>query len=175
LLAAIVLLGTAAGGTLGALTNCVNGRISPDYFMNALGWEYAADVPAAAVAQGIYEGTMLGLVLSTLFAVTVGWVSKARCPFRIAAYHLLRIFAWALVCWCLGGMIGVLLAIISPGFFPIGETFRQDYSRLLSFAWVGGSIQAIEWGGSAMALLECILFRARWSPPSHSHSEDGLL
>jgi hypothetical protein len=39
-----------AGGFLGATTNAVNGRVSPFYFVTALGWHYVADVWRASIA-----------------------------------------------------------------------------------------------------------------------------
>jgi hypothetical protein len=40
------------GGVLGALTNIINGRVSPLYFQNLMRWSDVSDVPRAAIAQG---------------------------------------------------------------------------------------------------------------------------
>ena len=48
---------------LGALTNSVNGLISPEYFRTILGWVYLSDMDVwrASIAQGILEGVIFGL------------------------------------------------------------------------------------------------------------------
>jgi hypothetical protein len=49
-------------GVLGAVTNFINGRVSPLYFRNIMRWNDVSDIPRAAIAQGIFEGS--GIVSS---------------------------------------------------------------------------------------------------------------
>ncbi len=50
------------GGILGALTNYINGNVSPLYFQNVMHWNGVSDVPGAAIGQGIFEGLICGLI-----------------------------------------------------------------------------------------------------------------
>ncbi len=43
-LVGLALTGVLTGAALGALTNCINGRVSPLYFRNILGWHDVDDV-----------------------------------------------------------------------------------------------------------------------------------
>ncbi|NLE59891.1 MAG: hypothetical protein GX616_16180 [Planctomycetes bacterium] len=70
---------------LGALTNSVNGWVSPTYFRNIMRWHDVADIWRASIAQGILEGLMFGLAFSVIFVAVVGIVSRARCPYRTAS------------------------------------------------------------------------------------------
>ncbi len=109
--------GVVVGAALGALTNSVNGRVSPLYFRNILGWHEIQDVWRASIAQGILEGLLFGLVFAVVFTTVVGIVSKARCPYGLAAYYLLLIAVAALICWSFGGLIAMGLSLLSPEFY----------------------------------------------------------
>ena len=52
---------------LGALTNTINGRVSPLYFRNIMRWSDVSDVPRAAIGQGAFEGLLCGLIFGTIF------------------------------------------------------------------------------------------------------------
>jgi hypothetical protein len=148
---------------VGGLTNAVNGRVSPVYFVTILGWEPGIDVGAAAIGQGIFEGLLYGAVLSVLFTAAVGWITRAACPYALAAKYQLGIFLGALACWVIGGLCAVGLALLSPEFYRsafIGVPLERE--AMLRYAWVGGSIWGVELGGVASALLAVVLLRARW-------------
>ncbi|WP_206108072.1 hypothetical protein [Paludisphaera soli] len=165
-LVGLAIAGVATGAALGALTNAVNGRVSPEYFRRILHWEGVADVATAAVAQGIFEGLLFGLGLSLIFATVVGVVSHARCPLRVSGGYLLAIGGAALACWAVGGLLAVGLATLSPEFYR--AAFRaapEGAEALLRFAWVGGSIWGLEFGGLAAVVVASVLFRARWRSP----------
>ena len=155
--------GILTGAALGALTNCVNGLVSPLYFCNILGWHDVIDVWRASIAQGIFEGLMFGLFLALVFTTVVGCVSKVRCSYGFGAAILAFVAVATLVCWAVGGLLGVGLATLSPDFYRhafIGVP--QDFGEMLRYAWVGGSIWGIEFGGFALMVLGSFLFYARW-------------
>ncbi len=155
--------GIVLGAILGALTNSVNGWVSPTYFRNILRWHDVTDIWRASIAQGILEGLMFGLAFSVIFVAAVGIVTKARCPYRLGAVYLLAIAAFALVCWALGGLIAMGLASLSPEFYR--HAFRavpEEFAAMLRYAWVGGSIWGLEFGGLASVIVGAVLFRAKW-------------
>lgn len=155
--------GVLLGAILGALTNSVNGWVSPTYFRNIMRWHDVADIWRASIAQGILEGLMFGLAFSVIFVAVVGMVSKARCPYRIAATYLFLIGISALTCWCIGGLIAMGLATLSPEFYRYA--FRgvpEAFPEMLRYAWVGGSIWGLQFGGLASVIVGSVLFRAKW-------------
>ena len=61
------------------------------------------------------------------------------------------------------------LATLSPEFYQ--HAFRgvpEDLGQMLSYAWVGGSIWGIQFGGLASVIVGSVLFRAKWR-----HVQDG--
>ncbi len=155
--------GVLTGVLLGALTNSINGWVSPLYFRNILRWQDVEDVWRASVAQGVFEGLMFGLFLTLVFTIVVGCVSKVRCSYGFGATVLLFVAAAALVCWAVGGLLGMGLAALSPEFYR--HAFRgvpEDFNEMFRYAWVGGSISGIEFGGLALTILGSFLFYARW-------------
>ena len=162
-LVGLAVTGVLTGAALGGLTNSVNGWISPLYFRNILGWHDVNDVWRATIAQGIFEGLLFGLFLALVFTVVVGCVSKARCSYRFGVVILAFVAVAALVCWAVGGLLGMGLATLSPEFYRhafIGVP--RDFGEMLRYAWVGGSIWGIEFGGFAPTILGSFLFYARW-------------
>jgi hypothetical protein len=157
------LTGILAGALLGAVTNSVNSLVSPDYYRNILYWHNVQNVQRAAIAQGIYEGLLFGLVFSLIFTIVVGVIARARCPYRLGVRYILFVTAAASGCWILGGLLGVGLAAFSPEFYR--HAFREvpnDMFEMLTYAWVGGSIWGLEFGGFAFCVIGSILFRAKW-------------
>lgn len=155
--------GVFLGAALGALTNSVNGWVSPLYFRNILHWNDVTDIWRASIAQGILEGLLFGLAFSVIFVIVVGVVTRAKCPYRLAAKYLLGIGAAALVCWGMGGLIAIGLASLSPEFYR--HAFRgvpAELPEMLRYAWVGGSIWGLEFGGLASVIVGAVLFRAKW-------------
>ncbi len=115
------------------------------------------------VWQGIFEGLLFGLFLALVFTIVVGCVSKARCSYGFGVVVLLFVAVAALVCWAVGGLLGMGLAVLGPEFYRhafIGVP--QDFGEMLRYAWVGGSIWGIEFGGFALTVLGSFLFYARW-------------
>jgi hypothetical protein len=162
-LVGLALSGVVTGAVLGALTNGINGWLSPLHFCNTLRWNDVEDVWRASVAQGVFEGLLFGFFLALIFTVVVGLVSRARCRFGFGFAVLMFVAVAALVCWVVGGLLGIGLAALSPEFFR--HTFGgvpKDFGEMLRYAWVGGSILGIKFGGFAATILGSFLFYARW-------------
>jgi hypothetical protein len=170
---ALVFTGVLLGAILGALTNSVNGWVSPTYFRNIMRWHEVTDIWRASIAQGILEGLMFGLAFSVIFVAVVGIVSRAHCPYRTAAAYLVGIALFAVVCWVFGGIIAMELATLSPEFYR--HAFRgvpEDFPEMLRYAWVGGSIWGSQFGGFASVIVGSVLFRAKWRALTERGSED---
>jgi hypothetical protein len=55
------------------------------------------------------------------------------------------------------------LATLSPEFYRHAfYRVPEDFGEMLRYAWVGGSIWGIEFGGFALTILGWFLFYARW-------------
>lgn len=153
--------GVALGAVLGAATNAVNGRVSPEYFRAVMHWDEVTDVGRAAIAQGVFEGLLFGVGLSLIFTTVVGVADRARCPLRTSTRYLGAIAVAALAFWAIGGLLAIGLATLSPEFYR--HAFRgvpEDPAAMLRYAWVRGSIQGLQLGGLAAVLLASILFAA---------------
>jgi hypothetical protein len=152
-----------AGGVLGALTNFINGRVSALYFQNIMRWNDVSDIARAAVAEGIFEGLICGLVFGTIFVVAFSIISRLRFGIAEALSYLGFWIGSAFLAWCLGGVLGILLAWVSPDSYRhafIGVP--QDFSSMLRYAWVGGSIWGVQFGGFALLVLWIVVFALRW-------------
>ena len=164
-LAATVVTGVLVGGVFGAVANTINGWVSREYFTRVMHWGDIDDVRRAAVAQGILEGLLWGLFLSTVFAAVTGIITHARSTYRFCLRHLLGIVVAIGICWFVGGLLGVLLASFSPEFFEtsfVSRSNRLDPSQLPSYAWVGGSIWGAQFGGLASLIVGLVALRAQW-------------
>jgi len=159
----LVLTGPLLGAFLGALTNSLNGAISPVYFRAVMSWSAVTNVWRAALAQGIYEGLLFGLGLAIVYAVVVGIVARGCSPYWLAAAHLASAAGFALVASLAGGLAGLGLAAVSPEFWQ--STFRgtpREIGPLLRYAWVGGAIWGLQLGGLAGLVVASVTFAARW-------------
>ena len=167
-------LGTAVlgGGILGALTNAVNGRVSPLYFQRVMRWDDVEDIASATIAQGIFEGLLMGLFLGLVFVVSVSAISKLRADIIEALALLGKIFGSAFIVWIIGGLLAIGLAILSPEFYRsalIGVP--EETELLLPYAWVGGSIWGIQFGGFVLLVVWLVVFAIQFK--SKSKSEQG--
>jgi hypothetical protein len=146
-------MGVAAGIVLGALTNAVNGRVSPEYFAAVMGWN-PADVSYLAILQGMFEGgilgTMFGIVVAIAFAASAG----VRGPLGLAVRALALAMVVVLVCWAAFGVLGLLLAVADPrSVRSVLIGVPPDPSGTQRYAWVGGSI----WGGYTGTLVGAVV------------------
>ncbi|MEN1681256.1 MAG: hypothetical protein AAGJ46_16835 [Planctomycetota bacterium] len=151
------------GGLLGALTNAINGAVSPEYFRNIMRWDDVQSIWRASIAQGIFEGLIYGTLFAVVFTLVVGLVSRARCPFAFAGRQLLVILASLLGCWAAGGVLAMGLATLSPEFYRNAFIGVPDaFGPMLRYAWVGGSIWGAMFGGLLAAVIGSIVFAAKW-------------
>lgn len=155
--------GIIGGGGLGLVTNAINAQVSERYFRTILGWQRVLDIKRAILAQGIFEGLICGLILSTLFVAVVAFVSKARCEYRMGLKYVAGLLATALFLWVVGGVLAVGLTSLSPEFYRsrfLGVP--ESAPDRIRYAWVGGSIWGVQFGGAAATVMFMVLFRARW-------------
>lgn len=168
----LVFTGILVGIILGAFTNAINGRVSPLYFRTIMQWHDVQNIWRASIAQGILEGILFGLIFSVIFTSVVGIVSKAQAPYNLTVFYLLFIGVAGLVCWVIGGLAAMGLAALSPEFYRHAFLgVPDDFSQMLRYAWVGGSIWGIQFGGLAAVILGSVLFRAKWQKLIEGFSE----
>ncbi len=151
------------GAAIGALTNMVNGAVSPLYFKNIMRLHDVQDVWRASIVQGVLEGLIYGVVFAAVFATVVGIVTKADCPYLYVAKFILGISLAVLGCWAAAGVVAMGLATLSPEFYR--RTFigvPDSFGPMLRYAWVGGSICGSMVGGLSAAILGSVIFWNRW-------------
>lgn len=144
------------GGLIGAMTNAINGVVSTAYFRNIMRWNDPNDIVVwrAGIAQGVFEGLIYGVVFAVVFTLVVGVATRCRCYFYEVWPTLRNAFLAVIVCWMIGGVLAMGLATLSPEFYR--NSFRhvpEDFSAMLRYAWVGGSI----WGGMIGGLLSLVI------------------
>jgi hypothetical protein len=156
--------GIFGAAILGAITNSINALVSQLYFFNVLHYDVNVQhLIRAIVAQGVFEGLIYGLILSTLYATVVGIVSHAKCPFAFGIRYLSGLFTVVFVCWIIGGLLAMALAWLSPEFYQhMFYRVPDNFEERLRYAWVGGSIWGIVFGGVGATFVFMALFRAAW-------------
>jgi hypothetical protein len=160
---ATAITGVLVSGVLGGATNAINGWVSPRYFVTILHWHNVENVWQASIAQGIFEGLLFGIFFSLLFATVTGIITRDSCTYGFAVRHMLGIVAGALACWVIGGLAAMGLAALSPDFYRrafIGVP--EDFGEMMAYAWVGGSIWGLEFGGLVCVILGLVVLRANW-------------
>ncbi len=159
----IAATGVAASACVGCATNAINGWVSPLYFVRIMRWDNFEDIWLASIAQGIFEGICFGAVFSLMFAAGVGIITRALCSYSFAVRYLLAIIAGALVCWILGGLAAMGLAVLSPERYQMAFIgVPDDYGPMLKYAWVGGSIWGVQFGGFVSLVLALVILRGNW-------------
>src|SRR5262249_23899709 len=157
--------------SLGVITNAINGAVSPGYFVRIMGWSPGPGIWAASVAQGIFEGAIFGLIFGILFTVVVAIASAARISFRFGFRFLAASVVGSLICWCLGGLLGLLMAWLSPDFF-VAHFYRvpTETAERLRFAWAGGSIWGLELGGLGCMIVSAVACAVAWRALIRRHA-----
>lgn len=159
----VAVTGVVATAFLGALTNSINGYVSPHYFVTVLRWGNVEDVWRASVAQGVFEGLLFGLFFSLVFTFGVGFITRAACTYGFALRYIAGVIAGAFASWLIGGTAAMLLATLSPEFYRsafIGVP--REFDAMLAYAWVGGSIWGVQLGGLVCVALGLVVLRANW-------------
>jgi hypothetical protein len=160
---AIAITLIAVGGVIGALTNAINGAVSPLYFVTIMHWYNVENVWRAAIAQGIFEGSAYGALFSLVFTIVVGTAPGFRIPYSFTIKHIVTAVAVTILCWCIGGFIALGLATLSPEFYQnafIGVP--DDFFEMLRYAWVGGSIWGAMFGAVLSVIIASISVRTDW-------------
>jgi hypothetical protein len=152
-----------AGILFGATTNAINGAISPIYFISVMGWQFISDVWWASIVEGVFEGTVAGLLLSVVFTSTLAIVTRGSCTYNMGMRWLSGILLAVYGLWGIGGIGGVVVAALRPQFFQ--STFigvPSDHMQMLKYAWVGGSIWGAYVGGPLAVIVGLVLIRISW-------------
>ena len=143
-------IGTIGGALLGAMTNTVNGAVSPDFFRDVMGghWLSDADVWLASIRQGLFEGAARGTEYAILFVVLTCVFSARRCYLGAAARCALLALILALSFWVAGGATGMAYTQwfpkhCSPRYFG----WHTSTESLLRYAWARGAYWGIIYGG----------------------------
>jgi len=139
-----------SGGLIGAVTNIVNGKISPYYYQAIMHWDFE-DIWSAAIAQGILEGLLYGIIFSLIFTITFG------------LRQIIKLISLVFICWTLGGLLAIFLATLSPDFYKAHFPMTpSDKTEMIKFAWVGGSIWGGMIGGLLSAVIGIVMIKNNW-------------
>lgn len=145
------------GGIIGAVTNMINGAISPYYFKKIMQWEFE-EIWIASIAQGILEGVVYGLFFALVFTPSFAIITKGKGSYVFALQNFKRIIVIIFMCWAIGGLISLFLASLSPDFYRSHITSAPtDIIELIKFAWVGGSIWGEMIGGFIGIIIGIVL------------------
>jgi hypothetical protein len=126
-------------------------------------WHYVENVWRAAVAQGILEGLIYGTVFAIIFSLVLAISTRVRATAAFAAKHLGIAAAVAVISWCLGGLVAMGLAALSPEFYRV--TFigvPEEFGAMMRYAWVGGSIWGVLIGAVLSVIVACTFAPADW-------------
>lgn len=160
---ALLPVGILCGVLMGAVTNAINGVVSPAYF-SLLFWDWKAqddfELWRFTIEQGMLEGSVFGAVFSLILMFGIAFISKLRCPFRPGFIVLLKVMAFSLMFWIVGGFNGALLAQFLPQFSNLGLLFNPG--EALRFAWVAGSIWGVYIGSLLSTIGAFVSFAAKW-------------
>ncbi len=146
---------------LGALTNAVNGAVSPQYFRDVMGW-HGENIWLSAIGQGVFEGCLYGLADTIVFVVMIAVISRRRCEFQTVIRYVGLTFVFAFGFWIFGGLIAAGLSWfiphrLDPRFF--GDLFPWPAAGC--HAWVRGSIEGIVFGGLCSVFLTTAIYAIR--------------
>lgn len=162
-LAVIPFLIVVAAMAFGASTNAINGLVSEQYFVTIMGWSDVVSIWRAAVVQGIFEGSLFGVVLALVFTMSSGLITGTKAPFVFYARHVGGILVGAFACWVLAGAIAVLLCLFSPEWFQRAvRGAPSEAGAMVTYAWVAGSIWGAQLGGVVSTLVGLVILRSRW-------------
>jgi|SRR6476661_9112541 len=152
------LLCVLSAAVIGASTNAINGAVSPEYYRAVLGWDFEG-IWAASIAQGIWEGILYGVLFAVVLLLSMLFFRRGI-TWPVLRRHILRTAALVYLAWLAGGILGLLLAAISPNFYRSAfHAAPEQLLALMKFAWVGGSIQGALFGGLVGVIVASIGIR----------------
>ncbi len=151
-----------AGGLVGGLVNLVNGLVSETYFRNIMGWDFEG-IWIAAVLLGATQGLMYSLVLTVMYTMGFGMLTKGQAGWSFARRQMLKMLGTVLGLWLMGGLFAVLAASMFPDFYirVIRQVPRQT-GPMLAYAWAGGSIWGVLIGGVLAVLHSLRSAKREW-------------
>lgn len=142
----------------------INGFISQYYFSAIMKWDFEA-IWYAAVAQGIFEGLIYGIIFACFYTTAFALITKAQATYTFAFKQLLFIVLFIFSTWIIGGLIAIFISCLSPDFYkaqfpmtPVGSS-----EEMIKFAWVGGSIWGAMFGGLLAMVLGIIRLKNSWT------------
>jgi hypothetical protein len=132
----ILLIGSAGGAVVGAVTNVVNGSVSGEYFAIVMGWN-AIEAPLLAIPQGMLEGGGLGAAFGIVVAIsfTASTRLRGRSGLALRAWGVAVLVA--LICWVAGGACGVGDRILraEPVSFDVSPVARGGGTGAICVGW----------------------------------------
>ncbi|MGN6368002.1 MAG: hypothetical protein ACTHN5_07060 [Phycisphaerae bacterium] len=167
-LVALIATALCIAWIVGILTNLAGTLVYPHYYAMVLGWDLYYGSLSDIIAQGLFEATFAGLATGLVYACVVAWFSRASCPYKPAALHLLRWLTILPITWLFGGTVALLLRFLSP--YQLINVMAVDVpavaglspAQFTRYAWVGGTIEGTYAGAVIAILLASITFPARW-------------
>jgi len=151
-----------AGALIGASTNLINGLVSEIYFKNIMGWNFKG-IWIAAISQGIFEGTLYGVLFSLIYTTSFAFITKVRGDWNFAKGVFFKIIPLIYACWVIGGVIAVLLAFIFwEEYDQVIIKVPQEIGSRMGYAWVGGSIIGGVIGGIIAVPYSVIITTINW-------------
>ncbi len=147
-------------GFIGLCTNLINAIISPTYFITVMHWEHVENLVRSAGAQGLYQGIVQGMFFALVFSCVYIISNNAELNIAAVLKWIVSMGAASIGLWAVGGVIAIALSALSPEFYK--RTFigvPDGYAAMFRYAWVGGSIWGITFGGMLVMIIGTILFR----------------
>ena len=172
----LLLVGAAGASILGALTNSLNGWLSPQYFRDVMGWA-GTDVWSDTVREGMLEGVCFGTAYALMFVTLIAAMSRGEYRLNVAIRYALIGFAAALASWFAGGIVAIIYVYWVPDANPRFFGWHFDRTTRMAYGWVRGSIWGIVFGGPFVATLSAALYALRGCMPANpagEHTDEAI-
>lgn len=152
---------------IGAVTNAINGIVSPTYFNTVIGpWYGDAMSLGDVVMHGLLESTVFGVAFAFVFTLVYGLSTRTRCPMSIVYRALASAGFVVVACWTAGGSLGFTWARADPkGFealFPLVSPSLPS-EGIAGWGFVGGSIWGVYFGSVAGLITGCVTLASLWN------------
>jgi hypothetical protein len=163
----LLAVGPLLGSAFGAMTNMLNGIVSPKFFADVM--NVHDDLLRNSIRNGIMRGAMFGAVYGTVFVALLAWMTRLRCVPAVALRYVALTVLFAGVMWCLGGLLAVVcVSLLGGRSDPYWFGHHVSESSRLRYAWVRGSIFAVEQFGILAVLLSLGCFFLRYGRATKS-------